>query len=151
VVTVAPGTTNFSSSLLVSLQVNGDFGYYSLNGAPDVPFTTGGADVLITNTTTLAVYGRDVVGNVSATNSYTYTLNVPPPSPSLMTGVALGPDGSLSFSVTNAGGVYRVQTHTNLADATGWITISTNTAPFTFTDTNVLGGSPQRFYRVVTP
>ena len=50
-----------------------------------------------------------------------------------------------------AGGVYRVQTHNNLVDAAGWITISTNTAPFTFTDTNVLGGAPQRFYRVVTP
>ena len=69
----------------------------------------------------------------------------------LMTGVTYDPAGSLSFNVTNAGGVYRVQTHTNLGDAAGWITTSTNTAPFAFTDTNVLGGGPQRFYRTVTP
>jgi hypothetical protein len=68
-----------------------------------------------------------------------------------MTGVTLSPDGSLSFSVTNAGGVYRVQTHTNLASPAGWISISTNTAPFTFTVTNAPSGGPQRFYRVVTP
>ena len=137
--------------MLVSLAVNGDYGYYSRNGGPYVAFTTGGADILITNTTTLSVYGRDAVGNVSATNTYTYTLNLPPPPPPLLTGVTFGPGGSLSFSITNAGGIYRVQTHTNLADPAGWVTISTNTAPFTFTDTNVLGGPPQRFYRVVTP
>ena len=151
VVTVTPGTTNFSSSLLVNLAVNGDFGYYSLNGGSYVSFTTGGADIPITNTTTLSVFGRDVVGNVSATNTYDYTVNLPPSSPPIMTGVTYGPGGSLSFSITNAGGVYRVQTHTNLANPAGWITISTNTTPFTFTDTNLLGGSPQRFYRVVTP
>jgi autotransporter-associated beta strand protein len=151
VVTATPGTTNFSSSLLVSLTVNGDYGYYSRNGGPYVSFTTGGADILLTNTTTLSVFGRDVVGNVSPTNTYTYTLNLPPSSPPTLTGVTMGPGGYLSFSITNAGGVYRVQTHTNLADAAGWITISINTAPFTFTDTNVLGGSPQRFYRLVWP
>ena len=78
-------------------------------------------------------------------------MNLPPPSPPILTDVTFGPGGSLSFSITNAGGVYRVQTHTNLADPAGWVTISTNTAPFTFTDTNVLGGPPERFYRVVTP
>ena len=151
VVTVTPGTTNFTSSLPVSLAVNGDYGYYSRNGGPYVSFTTGGADILLTNTTTVSVYGRDVVGNVSGTNTYTYTLNLPPSSPPLLTGVTYDPDGSLSFSVTNVGGTYRVQTHTNLASPAGWLTISTNTAPFTFRDTNGLGGSPLRFYRVVTP
>jgi hypothetical protein len=151
VVTVTPGTTNFSSSVLVSLAVNGDFGYYSRNGGAYVPFTTAGADILLTNTTTLSVYGRDAVGNVSATNTFTYTLNTPPPSPPMLTGVTMSPGGNLSFSVNNSSGVFRVQTHTNVADAAGWINISTNTAPFTFTDTNVMGGSPQRFYRLVWP
>jgi hypothetical protein len=54
------------------------------------------------------------------------------------------------MSIT-AGGIYRVQANTNLVNAAGWITVSTNAAPFTFTETNVLGGVPQRFYRVVTP
>ena len=151
VVTVTPGTTSFSSSLPVSLAVNGDYGYYSRNGGAYVAFTTAGADLLLTNTTTLSVYGRDVIGNVSGTNTYIYTLNLPPSPPAVLTGVTMSPGGNLSFSVTNAGGIYRVQTHTNLANPAGWVTISTNTAPFTFTDTNVLGGLPQRFYRVVTP
>jgi autotransporter-associated beta strand protein len=151
VVAVTPGTTNFSSSLPVSLAVNGDFGYYSRNGGPYVSFTTAGADLLLTNTATLSVYGRDAVGNVSGTNTFTYTLSVPPAAPAVLTGVTMSPAGNLSFSVTNAGGIYRVQTHTNLANPAGWISISTNTAPFTFTDTNVLGAYPQRFYRVVTP
>jgi hypothetical protein len=146
VVTVAPGTTNFSSTLLVSLQVNEDSGYFSQNGDPYVAFTTGGTNILLTNTTALLVYGQDVLGNVSATNNHTYTLNPPP----ILTGVVYA-NGSLSFSVTNAGGVYRVQTHTNLANPAGWITLSTNTAPFTVTVTNQLGGSRQRFYRVVAP
>jgi hypothetical protein len=151
VVTATPGTTNFNSSLLVGLAVNGDYGYYSRNGGAYVPFTTGGEDILFTNTTTLSVFGRDVLGNVSGTNTFTYTLNLSPPSPPIMTGVTIGSDGSLSFSVTNAGGLYRVQANTNLASAAGWITLSTNTAPFTFTDTNVLGGPLQRFYRLVWP
>jgi hypothetical protein len=78
-------------------------------------------------------------------------LSLPPSAPPTLTDVTFGPGGSLSFSITNAGGIYRVQTHTNLAETAGWITISTNTAPFTFTDTNVLGAAPQRFYRVLTP
>ena len=109
-------------------------------------FTTAGVNLLLTNPTALSVYGRDAVGNVSATNTYTYTLN----PPTVLSGVSYA-GGSLSFSITNAGGVYRVQTHTNLTDPAGWVTISTNTAPFTFTDTNVLEGPPERFYRAVTP
>ena len=80
---------------------------------------------------------KSIVANASAN----YTL----------TGVTMSPDGSFSFSVTNAGGIYRVQTHTNLVSPAGWITVSTNTAPFTFTDTNVMGVYSQRYYRVVTP
>jgi len=44
-----------------------------------------------------------------------------------------------------------VQSSTNLGNTGGWASISTNTAPLTFTDTNVLGGAPERFYRVVSP
>ena len=151
VVTVTPPSTPFTAPLPVSLAVNEAHGYYSLNGGPFVSFTTAGADLLLTQTTTLSVFGRDAVGNVSATNIYTYTLNPPPPSPPLMTAVALGPEGSLSFSVTNAGGLYQVQTSTNLTDAAGWITIRTSLAPFTFVDTNVTGLYPQRYYPVVAP
>ena len=92
------------------------------------------------NPTTIAMTtNKSITANTIATNALT------------LTGATMGPGVSLSFSVTNAGGVYRVQTQTNLTDPAGWITVCTNTAPFTFTDTNVLGGMPQRFYRVVTP
>jgi uncharacterized repeat protein (TIGR02543 family) len=90
-------------------------------------------------TITMTTANKSIVANSIATNALT------------LTGVTMGSGSSLSFSITNAGGVYRVQTLTNLANPAGWITISTNTAPFTFTDTNVLGGGPQRYYRVVTP
>ena len=73
-----------------------------------------------------------------------------PSSPPTLNSVTLA-GGNLSFSVTNVGGIYRVQANTNLANPAGWISISTNTAPFVFSETNVLGGTPQRFYRVVTP
>jgi hypothetical protein len=99
----------------------------------------------------IQAFARGVIDNVSGTNTFADALVLPPSSPPILTGVTYGSGGSLSFSITNAGGVYWVQTHTNLADEAGWITISTNTAPFTYTDTNVLGGVPQRFYRVVTP
>ena len=69
----------------------------------------------------------------------------------MLTGVAFGPDGSLSFNITNVGVTYYVQANTNLAHAAGWVTLSTNTAPFTFTDNTATGGGPMRFYRVVSP
>ena len=101
VVTVSPGTTNFTFSLPVSLAVNGDHGYYSRNGGPYVAFTTGGVDLLITNTTTLSVYGRDAVGNVSATNTYTYTLGSSGTYYTLATSAANG-----TISLNPPGGVY---------------------------------------------
>jgi len=93
------------------------------------------------NPTTIAMTtaNKSIVANSIATNALT------------LSGVTMGPGGSLSFSVTNAGGVYRVQSSTNLGNTGGWASISTNTAPLTFTDTNVLGGAPERFYRVVSP
>ncbi len=107
---------------------------------------------LFLNNETFAALNTNGLKLFDAAVSWATGQTPPPlPAPPTMTGVTLSPDGSFSFSVTNAGGVYRVQTHTNLANAAGWISISTNTAPFTFTATNVLGGSPRRFYRVVTP
>jgi uncharacterized repeat protein (TIGR02543 family) len=128
-VTVTPGTTNFTSSLPVSLAVNGDHGYYSRNGGPYVAFTTGGADLLFTNTTTLSVYGRDAVGNVSATNAYTYTLGSSGTYYTLTTSAANG-----TISLNPPGGVY-----TNGTVVT--VTATTNSG-YVFTNwSGDLGGS----------
>lgn len=55
-----------------------------------------------------------------------------------------GPAGQFNFSVSGrSGGQYVVQSSTNLID---WVSVQTNTAPFTFTDTNT-GRWPQCFYR----
>lgn len=54
----------------------------------------------------------------------------------------------LQFTISGTSGAsYIVQAVTNITD-TNWIPVSTNTAPFTFTDTNTAAYS-QRFYRVV--
>jgi autotransporter-associated beta strand protein len=57
--------------------------------------------------------------------------------------------GSLIFSVTNSGGIYRIQANTNLANASGWVDVATNTAPFSFT--NSVSALPRQFFRTVTP
>jgi hypothetical protein len=57
----------------------------------------------------------------------------------------------LRLNVTNSSGTYSVMATTNLADPNSWTRVFTNTAPFTYTDTNALQLYPWRFYRVVTP
>ena len=68
----------------------------------------------------------------------------------VLTGVGVS-GGNLSFDVTNYGGSYVVQGNTNLANLHGWVSISTNPTPFTFTDSNAVNFYKQRFYRVVLP
>ena len=52
------------------------------------------------------------------------------------------------FSIAGVTGLnYTVQASTNLVD---WISLVTNTSPFSFADTNT-GGFPQRFYRSIYP
>jgi uncharacterized repeat protein (TIGR02543 family) len=127
-----PGPTYFAGTVVTVTAVP-DAGYVFNGWGGDL------AGSVNPTTITMTTANKNIVANSIATNALT------------LTGATMGPGGSLSFSITNVGGVYRVQTQTNLADPAGWLTVSTNTAPFTFTDTNVLGGGPQRFYRVVTP
>jgi hypothetical protein len=71
------------------------------------------------------------------------------PIPPVMSGMNFS-DGQFQFTVTGTTGVsYIVQSSTNLG-ASNWISILTNAAPFTFTESNILSG-PLRFYRVLTP
>jgi hypothetical protein len=66
-------------------------------------------------------------------------------APALDTPVLSG-GNQVQFDVTGVSGFnYAVLASTNLAD---WVPLLTNTAPFTFTDTNA-AGLQQRFYRSV--
>jgi hypothetical protein len=57
-------------------------------------------------------------------------------------------DGQLQFTVTGTpGSNYVVQVATNLSPPTTWVSMFTNSSPFTFVDTNAQN-SPRRFYRV---
>src|SRR6185369_2829717 len=59
-------------------------------------------------------------------------------------------NGQFQFAISGtSGATYIVQATTNLSGG-NWTSISTNTAPFTFTDTGI-GSLSQRFYRVVAP
>ncbi len=70
--------------------------------------------------------------------------NAPAAAPILTNAVIAG--GQFQFLLTGtAGSNYVVQATTNLG-ATGWISVRTNTAPFTFVETNGIS-FPQRFYR----
>ena len=140
------GYTLATSATNGSIEMNPPGGVYTngtvvtLTATPSNGYTFASWSGDLTGSTNPATITMTGNKSVQANSIATYTL----------TGVTYGPGGSLSFSVTNAGGVYRVQTHTNLANPAGWVTISTNTAPFTFTDTSFMGVYPQRFYRLVT-
>jgi hypothetical protein len=57
---------------------------------------------------------------------------------------------NISFTV-NGSGPLVVQVSTNLANPGGWVDLLTNTAPFSFTDTNAVNTHPLRFYRTKVP
>lgn len=92
----------------------------------------------------------DIYGNESDfSNEAIY--QVPPTSGGDGTGITLTPaiqaGGQFGFNISGtAGALYVVQASTNLVD---WVSIQTNTAPFTFVDYNAPGFS-QRFFRTVS-
>ena len=83
----------------------------------------------------------DSAGNESAFSSEaSYTVPVTPAT----LGAAANTGNQFSFSVSGVtGSQYVVQASTNLVN---WVCLETNTAPFTFTDTNA-ASFDQRYYR----
>ena len=72
-----------------------------------------------------------------------------PPTPAVLGLPQLGTNQSLSFTVAGASGAnYIVQAATNLANP-NWLSLATNTSPFTFVVTN-MGAFPERYYRAVS-
>jgi endonuclease/exonuclease/phosphatase family metal-dependent hydrolase len=96
-------------------------------------------DVANTAAADLAVEG--IVSSITAPTN-------PPPTAAVLSSPHLEA-GGLSFNVAGSAGTnYVIQASTNLA-ATNWIPAHTNTAPFSFTDSN-LNQFPQRYYRAVS-
>jgi hypothetical protein len=90
-----------------------------------------------------AATAYDKLGNESdSSNEAVYTA----PAPATLTNLS-NSTGQFSFMISgNPGSKYAVQASTNLID---WLSVQTNTAPFTFVDTNAAGFG-QRFYRTVS-
>jgi Fibronectin type III domain len=79
-------------------------------------------------------------GESPFSNEAVYTV----PSAAATLAVSPGLGGGFSFSVSGISGYqYVVQSSTDLVN---WVPVQTNTAPFTFTDTNAVA-TPQCFYR----
>ena len=125
---------------------------YSLNGANWTPATTGNtwtnwsaALILKPGTNTVRVYAADTSGNKSPTNSGTVNLVVPPAALAALGSAAYG-GNQYAFLVSGSTGYkYLVQASTDLVN---WVPLQTNTAPFTFVDTNA-SQFDQRFYRTI--
>jgi hypothetical protein len=126
--------------------------YYSLNGSGWTMATTSNnwtnwtANVMLKpGTNTVRAYAVDTSGNTSPINSSTVNLAVPPAASATL-GSATYANGRYAFVVSGASGYkYVVQASTDLVN---WVSIQTNSAPFTFVDTDV-GQFSRQFYRSV--
>ena len=122
---------------------------------PTVRYSVGSSGTLtfkpmrnVTGTTTITV----TINNGAKSNNIvkkTFQITVVPADqamPATLTTVA-HVNGQFALTVTGSSGLkYIVQASTNLTD---WVSIQTNTSPFTFTDTHASEFS-QRFYRSVS-
>jgi hypothetical protein len=142
--------------------------YYSLNGAPWTNATTANnwtnwsASIpLVPGTNSLKAFALDTSGNASTTNSVSFefvaslissaasvSTSVLPivTAPAILTPAGFA-DGQYSLTVsgtTNA--QYIVQSSTDLVN---WVSVQTNTPPFTYVDTDA-GLFNQRYYRAVS-
>jgi uncharacterized repeat protein (TIGR01451 family) len=81
------------------------------------------------------------------TASVGVSVTPPPAVAPQLTGIMTTGAGTIQFSVTNGTSPVIIQASTNLVN---WVSIATNTPPFTFSDTTT-NGIPYRFYRAVLP
>jgi hypothetical protein len=111
----------------------------NISGATSTSYTINNVQTTATGNYTLVA--NNTAGSVT---SVVATLTV------LVSQATLGSstvtNNTFKFTISQVSGLnYIVQSNTNLA-TTNWISIATNTAPFTITDT-AFTNSPQRFYR----
>jgi hypothetical protein len=80
----------------------------------------------------------------SVTSAVATLIVLLPTPPGILSASVYGADGVFQFNVAGAAGSnYVIEASTNLTD---WISLETNTSPFTFTDTNAVN-LPLQFYR----
>ncbi|MBL8994665.1 MAG: hypothetical protein JNM63_15070, partial [Spirochaetia bacterium] len=90
------------------------FGYISTNGTAFFSFGSAGTNIAVSSSTTLWFYGRDILGNTSATNREVYI--VEPASMETNAGLVIhnnpyrGEDEGIVFENIPAGGSLRVFT-----------------------------------------
>jgi hypothetical protein len=95
-------------------------------------------------TSTYATSGTFRFDMVSVTGGL---ISATPAGPALLSATAFSPS-QFQFTVTGtAGSNYIIQAATDLSTS-NWISLKTNSSPFTFTDTNS-PNSPTRFYRAL--
>ncbi|MBI4977073.1 MAG: T9SS type A sorting domain-containing protein [Spirochaetes bacterium] len=71
-----PESCTTNRPFAITLDVNENHGYWSINGGAYQQITTNGAALYIDRTTTLRYYGMDAFGNASATNTKSYAFSV---------------------------------------------------------------------------
>lgn len=151
---IGAGNTTLTWNSSTSSNVMGYFIYYGgASGTYTHRLSVGKTNsVTITNLTTGRTYyfaatGYDAAGNESAfSNQAMYMVPRNTPGQPLVLGRPSSSGGRLSFAVPGvAGSRYAVEASGNLAN---WVRVVTNTAPFTFVETNA-GKFGQRFFRAV--
>jgi Bacterial Ig domain/Fibronectin type III domain len=100
---------------------------------------------ITTKTFTVSVINTNAVSSISSTSNLRNNVTIEPPPAATLT-QATYENGQYGFNVSDASGSqYVIQASTNLVD---WVSVETNTAPFTFVDVSA-GQFSQRFYRAV--
>lgn len=146
----AAGTVSLTWNLSPSSSVVGYKIYYGTTSQVySTNVTVGNVTSLtlpgLTNGTTyyFAATSYDASGNESAYSSEVSFTAMPDPLPALIS-QAVSANGQFSFNVAGvAGSQYVIQASTDLVN---WVTLQTNTSPFSFVDANA-GAFPNRFYR----
>ncbi len=99
------------------------------------------------NTALAGAPGADTTAGADAGRAYVVRLTFRPAAPLLRLPVWLA-EGACQFSLTGSPGfAYVIQANTNLVGG-AWLSLFTNTSPFTFTDSSAANHS-RRFYRAI--
>lgn len=143
-----PGTAGtyaygINGSNIVGIAWESIYGYdqgfvYNINSGAYTTFTVPES----TSTVAQGIHGDEIVGNYTSTNGVTYGfLATPLPSPLTLHGAAVANEFHLTVSGPSAPAT--IEASTNLVN---WVIVTTNTPPFTFTD-SAMAMFPARFYR----
>jgi hypothetical protein len=101
-------------------------------------------DITLDQAGTYSLTITNIAGSITSSNA---VLSVYATAAATLGEYSFSSDTGFQFQVAGVPGFnYAVQESTNLID---WVSLITNTAPFSFTDANA-AGSPQQFYRAIS-